>query len=172
MSHCASDCIACHSSHRLLYDQTHVLHGSLVFMEPHIDSRAKSIQTDRHHPQYSLSWIDIDRQIPIQLGYRLSTRQTWSRASFFSHPAHQTDRSEVGLAFHASLLFRLTQTLRQLTGQFLCFSLVSVLVAFISLIALCCLSYTDMYTSCFIALTHAYTDLRQPVLLASTHYYI
>ena len=64
VSHCASDWVTCHFSHRLLYDQTHVIHGSLVFMEPRIDSCAKSIQTDRHHPQYSLSWVGTDRQIP------------------------------------------------------------------------------------------------------------
>ena len=61
VSHCASDCVVRHSSHRLLYDQTHVLHGSLVFMEPRIDSRAKSIQIDRNHPQYSLLWVGTDR---------------------------------------------------------------------------------------------------------------
>ena len=82
VSHCTSDCVTRHSSHRLLYDQTHVLRGSLVFMEPCIDSCAKSIQTDRHHPQYSLSWVGTDRLIPTQLGYRLGTRQIWSRTSF------------------------------------------------------------------------------------------
>ena len=65
VSHCASVYVARHSSHRLLYDQTHVLRGSLIFMESRIDSCAKSIQTDRYHPQYSLSWVGTDRQIPI-----------------------------------------------------------------------------------------------------------
>ena len=46
VSHCTSDYVARHSSHRLFYDQTHVLCGSLVFIEPRIDSCAKSIQTD------------------------------------------------------------------------------------------------------------------------------
>ena len=50
MCHSASDCVACHSSLRLLYDQIPVLRDSLVFMESRTDSYAKSIQTDRHHP--------------------------------------------------------------------------------------------------------------------------
>ena len=43
VSHCALDCVAYHSNHRLLYDQTHVLRGSLVFMEPRIDLDVPSL---------------------------------------------------------------------------------------------------------------------------------
>ena len=62
--HRASDCVVCHSSLRFLYDQIPVLRDSLVFMESRTDSYAKSIQTDRHHPQYILLRVGIDRQIP------------------------------------------------------------------------------------------------------------
>ena len=97
VSHCASDCVACHSSHRLFYDQMYLLRGSLVFMEPCIVFRcAMSIQTDRRRPRYSPSWVGSDRQIPTSLGYRPGTRQIWSRV-VFSHPTRQTDRSDVGL---------------------------------------------------------------------------
>ena len=127
VSHCASDCVARHSSHRLLYDQTHVLRGSLVFMESRIDSCAKSIQTDRHHPQYLLSRVGTDRQTPTQLGYRLGTRQTWSRVSF-SPPTHQTDRSDVGIAYFilAFLLFQLCSDIMSVDGVVSCFPSVSV----------------------------------------------
>ena len=99
VSHCASDCVTRHSSHRLLYDQTHVLRGSLVFMEPRIVFRCvRSIQTERHRPWYSPLWVGPDRHFPTSLGYRPGIRQIWSRI-VFSHPTHQTDRSDVGLAF-------------------------------------------------------------------------
>ena len=137
VSHCASDCVTCHFNHRLLYDQIHVLCGSLVFMEPRIDSCAKSIQTDRHHPQYPLLWVGTDRQTPIQLKYRLGTRQTWSRA-IFSHPTHQIDRSYVGLAFQLPCYSDWLRHYVGRRGSFM-FSPTSVLVAFI-IDCLCCLS--------------------------------
>ena len=121
VSHCASDCVACRSIHRLLYDQTHVLRGSLVFMEPHIVFRcARSIQTNRRYPRYSPLWVGSDRQILTLLGYRPGTRQIWSRV-VFNHPYSPDRQIKCGVSYSASLLFRYTQTLRRSTGQFYVF---------------------------------------------------
>ena len=164
VSHCASDCVACHSSHRLLYDQTHVLRGSLVFMESCTIFRcAKSIQTDRNHPQYSLLWVSTDRQIPIQLGYRLGTRQIQSRASFSITLLYRQIDQMQGQLF-SFLTIQIDSDTMSVDGVVFMFPSISVPVAFILLIALCCLSYTYMYAACLFTLIHACVDLRQPII--------
>ena len=121
------DCVACHSSHRLFYDQMYLLRGSLVFMEPRIVFRcARSIQTDRRRPRHSPLWVGSDRQIPTSLGYRPGTRQIWSRA-VFSHLTRQTDRSHAGLATQLPCYLDILRHYVGRQGSFM-FPLISVLV--------------------------------------------
>ena len=143
VSHCASNCVARHSSHRLLYDQTHVLRGSLVFIEPRIYSCAKSIQTDRHHPQYSLSQVGTDRQIPIQLGYRLGTRQTWSRASFsVALLTRQIDQMQGQLFSYFSTTQLDSDTTSVDGASFMFFSFLFQQLSPLLIAFRCCLSYS------------------------------
>ena len=117
-------------------------------MEPCTDSCAKSIQTDRHHPQYPLLWVGTDRQTPIQLKYRLGTRQTWSRA-IFSHPTHQIDRSYVGLAFQLPYYSDWLRHYVGRRGSFMFFPHLRASCFHYWLLML--FEYIDMYAACFIA---------------------
>ena len=121
MSHCASDCVACHSSHRLLYDQTHVLCGSLVFMEPHIDldvlSLFRQIKTTLDIHCYGS--VQIDRSL-------FSQGIDWAPDRYGVGPVFQSPYSidrqiRYRTSFLASLLFRLTETLHRSMGLVLCF---------------------------------------------------